>query len=91
MYVCAADRGNFAGFEWYDFQSCAQCGGIYDERCLRVQQDPIYQPYPQTTCGGEWGDGWLDGPCGRAVLCRAVGCHSAVTLSKQEAGAAWPS
>jgi len=51
--LLAADKGNLVGWEWFDFQMCQTCGGIWDDRCLRLLYDPIYQQYAQTTCGGE--------------------------------------
>lgn len=47
-----ADKGSLESFEWFDFQSCAACGGIYSSQCIRLPEDPVVQQYPQTTCAG---------------------------------------
>ncbi|GAB4822799.1 hypothetical protein N2152v2_009845 [Parachlorella kessleri] len=64
--IVSWDKGVFAGLTWYDFQSCANCGGIYSDRCLRLQEDDVYQQYPQTSCAAPFAK----------CACRGLACVS---------------
>lgn len=74
--VAVWDKGNFQGFEWFDFQTCAQCGGLFSDRCLRLQENPIYQKYPQTSCGAK-----IDDCSCRGLDCVSGNCTTAIYLA----------
>lgn len=60
------DRGNLTGFEWYDFGSCEDCGGLNGANCISTSYNAEYQKYPMSTCASPLED----------CTCRGLQCAS---------------
>lgn len=60
------DRGNLNGFEWYDFGSCEECGGLNGANCITTEYNEQYQKYPMSTCA-------VPLP---ACICRGLNCNA---------------
>jgi hypothetical protein len=47
------DRGNFAGFTWYNTGPCDACGGLSSSSCVQTMYDPDFQQYTESACACE--------------------------------------
>jgi hypothetical protein len=47
------DRGEFAGFTWYNTGACSSCGGLSSSTCVQTQYNEVFQQYPESACACE--------------------------------------
>jgi hypothetical protein len=60
------DRGDLNGFEWYDFGSCEECGGLNGANCITTKYNEQYQKYPMSTCAVPLNE----------CICRGLNCNA---------------
>ncbi|KAI3433419.1 hypothetical protein D9Q98_003234 [Chlorella vulgaris] len=68
------DRGNFAGFTWYNTGPCDACGGLSSSSCVQTMYDPDFQQYTESACAWSFDEC----RCNDGLSCPSDNCTATV-------------